>query len=367
MRNDRGRDFYGKGKRAGKSRGYLARLSVCIVLLVSFLAGTVPVSADDITYQTMTVEKGTMAVESQMPIGFIYTSRMPVVFESEVGSTTFISYLVNVNDYVSEGNPIAQISTGVDEIVLEETKLRIQRAQESRDRAFADMEEQHDAAERAVAESSGTQRRIAELRLEQLEMEQERNKRRVEEEVAALQEQLAAYEEATEVTQILAPVGGQVTWLNYFGHMDKIWDGTKIAEIAYMDEMMFAVKDPSSVMRYGMQVNIMNGQGENGFAAKIVSSGSKYLSSSFNGERAMLKPILQSADVWGFNMTYENIHIDNALLVSTAAVRNDKNGTYVVELKDGKLIKRYFTVGKTVNDLCYAIDGLTEGMTVVVQ
>lgn len=367
MRNNSGRDFCRKEKRAGKKRGYIAKPLVCMVLLVSLLAGTVPVSADDTEYQTMTVTKGTMAVKSQMPAGFIYTGQVPVVFESECGSTTFISYLVNINDYVGKGDPIAQISTGVDEIALEETKLRIQRAEESRDRVFADMQEQHDVAKRAVAESSGTQRRIAELRLEQLEMEQERNKRQVEEEVAVLQEQLAAYEEAIEVTQILAPVSGQVTWLNYFSHMDKIWDGTKIGEIACMDELMFAVKDTGSVLRYGMRVYITNGQGENGFAATIVSSGSKYLSSSFNGERAILKPDSQSADVWGFNMTYENIHIDNALLISTAAVRRDKNGSYVVELKDGKLIKRYFTVGKTVNDLCYAIDGLTEGMTVVVQ
>lgn len=352
-----------KNNRQDVRRKGLGKVFSSILLAVSLFAGTMPVSAEDGAYQTTTVEKGSMSVEAQMQASYEYTESVPVVFESGCGSTTFVRYVVNPNDYVSEGDVIAVISTGVDEIVLEETKLRLQRAEESRDKTYADMQEQYDAAVKAVEGSSGTQKQIAALRLEKLTMQQERSKRSIEEGIEDIQEQLAAYEQVLGVTQILSPAHGMVTGLTCWPN-STIGDGTQVAVIRSVAEAMFTVRDMSGVLRYGMEITLVDGMG-NRYAGKVVSSSPKYLSNSFNGEKAFVRPNLQEA--WAFNAIYENVQINNVLIVKSAAVKNDKDGTFVVELKDGKLSKCYFTVGKMVNDLCYAIDGLTEGMTVIVN
>lgn len=354
MWKNSGQDVFRKG---------LGKAFSSMLLVVCLFAETMPVSADDSAYKTTTVEKGSIVVEAQMQAAYEYTKAVPVVFEAGCGSTTFVQYTVNPNDFVSKGDVIAIISTGVDEIVLEETKLRLKRAEESRDITYRDMQEQYDAAVKAVKDSSGTQKQIAELRLEKLTMEQERSKRSIEEGIAAIQEQMEAYEQVVGVTQILSPAGGMVTGLTCWPN-STIWDGTQVAVIRSVAEAMFSVKDMGGVLRYGMQVTLLDGIG-NQYVGRVVSSSPKYLSSSFNGEKAYVRPDFQ--DAWAFNVVYQNVQIDNVLIISSVAVKNDKDGTYVVELKDGKLSKRYFTVGKIVNDLCYAIDGLTEGMTVIVN
>ena len=268
----------------------------------------------------------------------------------------FISYAISEGTFVNKGDPIVNVQTSVDEIALEEVKLRYERLKKSCDKEFANMQEQHEAAKKAVAGSSGTQKQIAQLRLEQLEMEQGRYKLALEESLAKVQEELDAYEELKGMTQILAQESGNVIRLSYMGEGAVIGNGMEIARMSTWDEMMFMVVGGANVLRYGMKVTIKDGMG-NTYSSTVISSGEKYLSSSLKTADAYLKP--ESID--------KNIEINNVPLVDSAAVRRDRDGDYVVELKDGELIKRYITIGKAVNNLCYAVDGLTEGMTVVIQ
>lgn len=195
-------------------------------------------------------------------------------------------------------------------------------------------------------------------------MEQGRYKLALEESLAKVQEELDAYEELKGMTQILAQESGNVIRLSYMGEGAVIGNGMEIARMSTWDEMMFMVVGGANVLRYGMKVTIKDGMG-NTYSSTVISSGEKYLSSSLKTADAYLKP--ESIDSWGFDGIYKNIEINNVPLVDSAAVRRDRDGDYVVELKDGELIKRYITIGKAVNNLCYAVDGLTEGMTVVIQ
>ncbi len=336
----------------------------CLLLAAIFCAGKVPICAEDTGYRTTTVTRGTITAEATVPASYHYTSSLPIEVNFGCGSVKFVQYATKSGEYVSEGDVIAYITTGVDEITLEEIKLRMQRAEESREEAYAKMEEAYRAAQEAVGKSSGTQKKIAELRLEQLGMEQERQKRAVEENFAVIKEQYDTYQNVLETKEIVAPKFGLITQLNYYSPGALIPDGASIGTLLISDEAMFSVADIGSVLRYGMPVKLIDGMGEE-YQCRVVSCGEKYLSGSFKVENAYLKPDYEST--WGFNARYENLHIDNALLVDNAAVYTDKDGTYVVELKDGKLSKCYFTVGKTTKDLCYALDGLTEGMVVVIQ
>ncbi|MDE7328040.1 MAG: hypothetical protein K2N63_17465 [Lachnospiraceae bacterium] len=353
-----------RGKKTKTKLGIIVKSTVFLLLTGCVLAGSVPVSADDTTYRTTTVERGTLEVEATVQAVYSSTKLVPVFFNCKYGTASFVSYAINEGEYVGKGTPIINIQTSVDEIALEEVKLRLERQKKSCGKEFANMQAQYDAAKKAVEESSGTGRQIAQLRLEKLEMEQERAKRQLEEELAKVQEELDAYEDIMGMTQILAPETGYVTRLNYFGEGATLFDGTQVAKISSSEEALFTVKDENSVLRYGMRVSLKDGMG-NVYDTTVVSIGDKYLSSAFTTKIAYLKPDLPGA--WGFNAIYKNVNINNVLLVDAAAVRRDVNGDYVMELKDGELSKCYITIGKTVNNLCYAVDGLTEGMTVIIQ
>ena len=342
----------------------LKKAGLFLILTLSFLTGSMPVSADDTAYRTATVKRGTLEVEATAKIIFTHNRIVPVILESKYGTVKFVSYAVSEGTFVDKGDPIINVQTSVDEIALEEVKLRYERLKKSCDKEFADMQEQHEAAKKAVAGSSGTQKQIAQLRLEQLEMEQGRYKLQLEESLAKVQEELDAYEELKGMTQIVAQESGNIMRLSYMGEGAVIGDGTEIARISTWDEMMFMVVGGANVLRYGMKVTIKDGMGST-YSSTVISSGEKYLSSTLRTADAYLKP--ESADSWGLDAIYKNIEINNVLLVDSAAVRRDRDGDYVVELKDGELIKRYITIGKAVNNLCYAVDGLTEGMTVVIQ
>lgn len=348
-----------KGKRARRF-GFSALLTACL------LAGTTPVSADDSFYRTTTVEYGTMSVEAQMSVSCEYTQQTEIQFEYPCGVPVFMGYLVKRDDYVIKGQPIAEIEIRVDDIAVEELRLKLQRAEEARDAYYENMEKQLENAKRAAEENTGTQKTLAGLRLEQLEMEFEKNRVTVDEGVEALQEELEAYESAAEVTQILAPESGMVGWLNYYKNGEILPNDTVLGGIYSRSNVMFYITDQSGVLRYGMKVTFTD-KTKRTYAGTVVSCPGKYLSEGFETNTAYIRPDVMP-EVWeDLQAAYETIHIENVLLVSESAVKSDKNGSYVVELEDGKLTKRYFTAGKTVKGVCYVIDGLTEGMTVVIQ
>ena len=56
-----------------------------MILTLSFLTGSMPVSADDTVYRTATVERGTLEVEATAKILFTYNRIVPVIFESKYG------------------------------------------------------------------------------------------------------------------------------------------------------------------------------------------------------------------------------------------------------------------------------------------
>lgn len=349
-----------------KNAGRALRTGTAAALAVCLLAGSAPVLADDSAYRTTTVERGTISVEAQANVSYEYTARTAIRYETDCGSAKFVRYLVERYDYVVQGQPIAEIETGVDEIAVKELELELQRAEEARDEFYKSMDERLESAENAVKESAGTQKAIARLRLEELELELERSKASADEGVEALREQLAAYETAAVTTRILAPASGMVGWINRYITGDALYDNTVLGEIYGYEDILYYVPDAGGVLRYGMKVTLQDATKKT-YPGTVVSCPGKYLSANFETEGAYIR-LNRPPEAWNdMTAAYETIRIEDVLLVSAAAVKSDKDGSYVVELKDGKLAKRYFTAGKTVKDICYAVDGLTEGMTVVIQ
>lgn len=352
-------------KRAGR---LVALAALTLSFLAAALAEAAPITAGETAYTTAEVTYGTLTARAQAKASPYNSEWEEIIFNSDYGSTTFVRYLVETGDYVEAGQPVAEIMTSVDEITVKEMELRLERAQGSYEEFLEQYEAQLEAAMNAVKESSGTAKQIAELNQEKQIMELEKSRQTLEEGVAALEKQLEIYRTAMETTQVTAPVSGMVGWLNRYRSGDTIWDGSALGGIYSMEKVLFSVADTTGILRYGMKVELSDSAG-NTYQGKIISCNNESLSKDLITAAAYIKTDeeIPLEKMTSLTASYETIQMENVLIVDARAVKMDKNGSYVLELADGILVKRYFTVGRTVNGICYAADGLNDGMIVVIN
>lgn len=355
-----------------KIKGKTQKMLALAVLLASFpataLADVKPDAANEAIYTATTVQVGTITAKAQAKASPYYPKWETISYTSDYGATTFVRYLVEIGDYVEEGMPVAEIMTYVDEITIRELELKLERAQESYDAFLRQYEDGLQSAADAVKGSSGTARWIAELSSEKRTMELEKNRKNMEENMEAIKELLQACHTAIGTTQVLASSSGMVGWLNRYRPGEKIWSGGVLGGIYSTKEVLFAVTDTAGILRYGMPATLADAAG-NAYQGRVVSCNDEGLSGSLAGTTAYIKPEeeIPPEKYSSLTASYETIRMENVLVVDAKAVKRDKNGPYVMELAGGGLVKRYFTEGKTVNGLCYAADGLEDGMTVVIN
>ncbi len=334
-------------------------------LFVSGLSNPSLAIADDTSYVTATVERGTLSTKAQARASIFYPQSTAIIFESEYGSTTFVEYAVTRGMVVEEGQVIATIRTEVDEIAKEELQLQLKRAEEDYAEFLERMESSLQQAEDAVSNATGDEKRIAELRLEKQRIEYDKRFASEESSIEALRKRMEVYETAGEVTEITAPVSGTVSWLERYREGDTIWDNATVGAIYNTDKMLFTIKDMTGVLRYGMKLMLLADNGIQ-YEGTVVSTASEALNPSLVQEVAYVR--VENADpTLRYDATYETIHMDNVLLVPASAVKADTTGNYVLVLKDGRPSKQYFAAAKTINGQCYVLSGLEEGTTVIIK
>lgn len=323
---------------------------------------------DELGFVTTKVERGDLIVNVEATASVEFTQTTQIVFESELGSTTFVKYLVERGDVVEEGQPIAEIYSKLDEIALEEQRIYNERTLADCEAFYESYEDQLKQAKDAVKNAQNeTEKKIAKLRLEQRQMELDRSKISVDERVEAIRKQQEANEQALAVTQIFAPAAGSIGWLNRYKMGDTIWDGTVLGEIFVWDNPIYTVKDTTGILRYGMELVIVDKQG-NEYPARIISCSKNNLSKEFATEVAYIQADgIPLTKMWDLMARYDTIHMEKILKVDARAVKTDTDGTYVMELLDGKLIKRYFQAGRNIGGMYHIMDGLEEGVTVIIN
>lgn len=323
-------------------------------------------AAGEITFATSRVERGTLSVEAQAEGTLQYYGWDNINFDTGYDSAIFIKYCVAVGDYVEEGQPIAEFKALVNDIDIKTVDLRLTRAREEQKEVQESCGARLASAERAVKESTGTALRIAELDLEKCRMETERSIRTVNEKVAELEELVDKYQREQEKLVLPAPMSGYIYSLENKEPDMLAWNGDTLGLMCKQKTQIFAVPDGSGILLYGMNTLVANNDLEADTLGKVVSCSKKYLSGSFQSNDSYIW-IDKSNSSYRASIRYETLHLDNVLMVSVEAVKSDSGGCYVTELKDGKKIKHYFLMGKRTKEYCHVIDGLTEGMVVLIN
>ena len=326
---------------------------------------------EELNFVTTKVERGTMSVTAQAEGSLQYFDWGTIYFDTGYESAAFVQFHVKIGDYVEKGDPVAEYRAQLNEIDVESAKLRLSRAKQEQTETHESCGARLASAERAVRESTGTALRIAELDLEKCRMETERSLRSIDERVAELEAEVEKYNREQEKLLLCAPMSGYIYFLEEREPGAQVWNGDRVGLMYGRQEQIFSVQDNSGIFCYGMHAQITEGSTIGEVSGKVVSCSSKYLSSAFQNRSAYIRADVEGntafLTVYRASITYETLHLENVLMVNINAIKSDSGGSYVTELKDGRRIKHYFITGKRTKEYCHVIDGLAEGMVVLMN
>lgn len=347
------------------------KLAILFAVILLWGLGTNHISSYALTenYNTTTVKRDNLIIEVTAKVDPFFLNDTSITFDSPYGNATFVKYLVKQGDVVTEGQDIAEIKYSVDDIELAKLNIDLKKAEDNykdyitrRDNELKELKEAVNNAADATA------KQIAKLMLEKKTMQYAASDENNLANVEAIREKIANANVCKEITTIKAKNDGIIGWLQRRNANSSIHDGSYMGAILAMDEMYFALGDPNSIIRYGMKVKLIDEAG-NEYAAHTVTCCSNVLSDEVKSKTAYFMPDddLSQVNMWNMTVKYETMHLENVIIIPSGAVKTDKRGSYVRELANGAVYKRYFTLGKTVKDKVYAADGLSEGMTIIVD
>ncbi len=356
-----------------KSKQLLAGAVTAIACMTLFLNNDQSVKAGGAaTFPTKSLEYTDLIVTATAELTVSYPNSSSVRYESMYSNASFVSYLVEDGSYVTEGDPIVEITSDIDEIALLQVKMDLERTQDGYDAYVKEAANAKAAAQKAVTKASGkTEKRLAELALEKLQMQQNASLDSYREQLEALQEKVATYEKESETIYITAPSSGLIylpTHTNWRLHAgDTLNNGAYIGYLQSTDYCFFTLEGAGQLLRYGMEVTLTDKQG-NTYPAHVANCTSSSLTNTLISTYAVVVPDAEVpvTSYEGLTATYETIHMEHVLMVPTIACHNDSNGDYVYELTEGgAMMKHYFIKGRTVKDSCVSYEGLSEGTVIV--
>ena len=319
--------------------------------------------------RTATVERSSLIISNTFPVNVIYTDNQDITYECDYGTTTFIGYSVNYGDYVEVGDTICQISFELDEIELERSELNLKKKQESLVEFVNDYTEKRDELLEDVSSASdATSKSIAELELTKADKSFAGSYESLSSEIADLQTQIEEQKLLLNTTEIKAEVSGYVAYEKRYSAGDIIYSGTTFMVLNNTENYTLALDDSSHVARYGEQITLTDKEG-NTYKGHVVSCTGSGLSEGLASDYAYIKAddVIPGSALGDLNATYDTLHFEDILTISADAVMTDSHGSYIYAYEDGIQTKTYFHAARTVKNICYIADGLTEGTVAVIK
>lgn len=323
--------------------------------------------------ETTLVERGDFVVNSSCRGHLDYANVYYVFNETNYGNVKFGHFFVNNGQYVTKGEPIAEVTVDVESVDLDKLWNEIMLKEEN----YSDYADTNNILlkeyERIMKESaSAEERRNAQLLYERLEVEFKREKEKRENELDELYNRYNNYESVEPVTYITAPGDGYVYNINRYRQGDSLGAYSYMCFIVDASDVKVYVNGGNELFRYGMNVEVAQGTGpyEVSVPGTITTNNSPTLSTSLIGADDI---ILLDGDTSVFEIgtevtiKFKSVEMNNVLLVSKKAVYNDTNGDYVYLYKDGRSIKQYILTGGSNSESVYVVDGLDEGDAVVIK
>ncbi|MGN0143315.1 MAG: efflux RND transporter periplasmic adaptor subunit, partial [Roseburia sp.] len=273
----------------------------------------------------------------------------------ENGTVYFVEYQANAFQTVAAGDVIATIHVKADETAILEKQLKLQRLKE---RLLDAIEEEE--AERLIA--------------------------RRQQDIAEIEEELAAMQADSNTTEIRAATGGIIFWLADYSAEDEIAQGAPIAMVANGDKCYLTVNNENQQLNYGNVVSIEytdQNQEKRQTEGTVVTLGAAGVSADLKSGEAyigipdevseLIHEKMASGAMDFFQRSQFTVktrirEMPGVLLIPKKAVFTINGNTYVyVKDSDGTITAQSFIAGGSNETEYWVLEGLEEGMTICLE
>lgn len=332
-------------------------------------------------YKILTLEKSTFEETALNQILSREFINVPTVRLDLEGVTAYFGeYLVEYMQYVEVGDVVATVYTEVDELALEEARIKLQRLQERYQRAQVQAaEELQDILTKRAELTDTYEQQLMDLQYHKKQLNWENSKYNYERQIADASEQLTKLTQVGDVYEVKTDIAGYVAFSSAgrYANGSRSMTGMEMQENAYIchilegNQVYTTTTEQADQFYYGMKVNFDN---NNGLTPAVVVSGGNWLTyGNLDSEQAIFRldfeQDMAELDQTGLNnlVLKGNLKtVENVIVIPRAAVETEGDEYFVTVLKeDGSLLKTEFIQGGSNVESYWVLDGLTEGMRIV--
>ncbi len=324
------------------------------------------------SYSTYTVTYGTFSSEMvPMRANLRMLETAYVKAEYEVGTMRLRELLVEKNQYIKAGTPVAKVTMEIDEADLLELERKLLRLQQRYIAAQEEFLESQEKREVLFAKWP-PQRTIDITRYEQAQLDFAQTAMGYERQIAELTERIEKLRALAGQTEIVAKEDGFILDVSLLRRGQILENGTIILRLAPADKICLEFEDRLLHYGYGNQLTLSAGSTRNPqvFDAMVVSAVGKALSSDWTVGVSRLDGEYDIAELLGngpFNVSGQTNVMENVLLVPAEAVTAEKQNYYVTVLGEGgSMTKTQFIPGGNNGKFYWVFDGLEEGVRIVI-
>ncbi len=324
------------------------------------------------SYSTYTVTYGTFSSEMvPMRANLRMLETAYVKAEYEVGTMRLRELLVEKNQYIKAGTPVAKVTMEIDEADLLELERKLLRLQQRYIAAQEEFLESQEKREVLFAKWP-PQRTIDITRYEQAQLDFAQTAMGYERQIAELTERIEKLQALAGQTEIVAKEDGFILDVSLLRRGQILENGTIILRLAPADKICLEFEDRLLHYGYGNQLTLSAGSTRNPqvFDATVVSAVGKALSSDWAVGVSRLDGEYDIAELLGngpFNVSGQTNVMENVLLVPAEAVTAEKQNYYVTVLGEGgSMTKTQFIPGGNNGKFYWVFDGLEEGVRIVI-
>ncbi len=324
------------------------------------------------SYSTYTVTYGTFSSEMvPMRANLRMLETAYVKAEYEVGTMRLRELLVEKNQYIKAGTPVAKVTMEIDEADLLELERKLLRLQQRYIAAQEEFLESQEKREVLFAKWP-PQRTIDITRYEQAQLDFAQTAMGYERQIAELTERIEKLRALAGQTEIVAKEDGFILDVSLLRRGQILENGTIILRLAPADKICLEFEDRLLHYGYGNQLTLSAGNTRNPqvFDAMVVSAVGKALSSDWTVGVSRLDGEYDIAELLGngpFNVSGQTNVMENVLLVPAEAVTAEKQNYYVTVLGEGgSMTKTQFIPGGNNGKFYWVFDGLEEGVRIVI-
>ena len=345
---------------------------LCAAMLIPILLLGISNISSAASASEKVLQRKDFATTMSVSAAIYYPKSTQIKYETDYSNAKFVNYVVKNGDMVEAGDPIAVIESKYDAADIRELELKLQRAKEDLSEIEIEKIEKLNEANKLLDKmyswNSEGLIHLAQLSIDSITEDYDMRILRQKKVIEDIRKNLNKMYDAKNTSEILAPTSGVVNDIQFYKEKDELWDGAYLGRVDDPATILYKVGDQNGIFRYGMDVSLKDKNG-NMYKGKVVSYTAPILTNSVTMTNAYVE--ITDEGIVDYpskvDVEYTVISYKNAIVLSDREYENDENGYYVLEKTIFGNLKHYFTPSKRINGSVIALDGLDEGMTIVIQ